>query len=96
MAFWQRCYDENVTARVEEIRTFSFVYHVELFVSFDRNNAVMRELMFIQSCADVKRQQYPCTDVDRITLLALMHKAYSGDREVPDVDLKWAFGGWVM
>lgn len=77
---WQTHYDTNHKTNLE----YHFVYRCFQFVDFDRTDAVMLEMMFIQCCADMKRLLYPCTEVDLITLLALYIKSIHGDNEITD------------
>ena len=81
LAIWQRRFREY-----NEL--YHFVYHTELFVSFDMDNDVLREMMFIQAVSDVQRSHYPCTEVDRITLLALAIKAEHGDKELSEQEIQ--------
>ncbi len=62
-----------------------------MFVDFDKSDPTMRELLFIQAVSDMWKQSYPCSDIDRITLLALFIKSKYGDSEVPSSDVEYDF-----
>ena len=60
-----------------------------MFVEFDKSDPVMRELLFIQAVSDMWKQYYPCSDIDKITLLALFLKSKYGDDEIPSSDIEY-------
>ena len=67
---------------------YQFVYHTEIFVPFDMDNTILCEMLFIQAVSDVRQCKYPCTEIDRITLLALAMKAEHGDDMIDDQELQ--------
>ena len=60
-----------------------------MFVDFDKTDPVMREMMFIQAVADMRKQLYPCSDIDQITLLALFFKSKYGDSDIPSSEIEY-------
>ena len=76
---WQTSYDSNRSINPHSNGDYYFLYRCIQFIDFDRNDAFMLEMMFIQACHDMKNMLYPCTDIDIITLLAIYLKSIHGD-----------------